>query len=250
MDAAATVKENDFVELEYTAKIAETGEVFDTTSPEIAKESGIYDGHMTYSPVVVCVGKRHVVPGLDKQLAGKEAGKTYMAKLPPDEAFGRKNPRLIQLISTAKFRQQKLMPFPGMQANIDGIAGIVKTVTGGRTIVDFNHPLSGREIEYKFSIKRVITDLSEKVIAVLKLVGISAHAIKVTASDSAASIEFPEELPEKLKADLEEKLKSAIAGLKAVSFTARVGAGSNNANHEKPASGAEAATGNQQGNHA
>ena len=242
MDAAAMIKENDFVELEYTGRIADTGSVFDTTSPQIAKESGLYDAHATYAPVVVCVGKRHVVPGLDKQLAGKETGKPYTARLLPEEAFGRKNPKLIQLISTAKFRQQKLTPFPGMQVNIDGIVGIVKTVTGGRTIVDFNHPLSGRELEYAFSIKRVVTDLQEKVSAVLKLVGISANAVKVTVSDSAASIEFPEELPGQLKNDLEEKLKSAIAELKTVSFTAK--AGSKDIQQEKAAGSANAATKN------
>ncbi len=243
MDSAAIIKENDFVELEYTGRIAGTGDVFDTTSPQIAKESGLYNEHTTYAPVVVCVGKRHVVPGLDKQLAGKEAGKPYTVKLPPEEAFGRKNPKLIQLISTAKFKQQKLVPFPGMQVNIDGIMGVVKTVTGGRTIVDFNHPLSGRELEYSFSIKRVVTSLSEKVGAVLKLIGISINAVKVTVSDSAASIEFPEELPEQLKKDLEEKLKSAIAELKTVYFTAKAKAASKDAQQEKPAGSANAPTG-------
>lgn len=229
MDAAPAVvkdanfiKESDFVELEYTGKVTGTGHVFDTTSAEIAKENGLYDEHATYEPVVVCVGKRHVVIGLDKQLVGKEVGKTYTAKLLPEEAFGRKNAKLIQLISTAKFKQQNLTPFPGMQVNIDGIVGLVKTVTGGRTIVDFNHPLSGRELEYTFSAKRIVTELSEKVKAVLKLVGISVNAVKVSVADSTASIEFPEEVPEQLKKDLEEKLKSAIADLKTVSFTVKV----------------------------
>ena len=216
-----TVKESDFIELEYTAKIAETGVLFDTTSAQIAKENGLYDEHMTYEPVIVSVGKRHVVSGLDKHLVGREVGKTYTVKIPPEEGFGKKNAKLIQLISTAKFKQQNLVPRPGMQVNIDGIVGLVKTVTGGRTVVDFNHPLSGRDIEYTFSVKRIIADLSEKVKAVLKLLGINTNAIKVSVADSAATIEFPEQVPDELKKDLEEKLKSTIADLKAVSFSVK-----------------------------
>src|SRR3989338_2872487 len=216
-----TIKENDFVELDYTGRIAETGEVFDTTSAEVAKEKGIFDERAAYGPAVVCIGKRHLLIGLDKQLVGKEVGKTYTLRLPVEEAFGKKNAKLIQLVSTAKFRQQQLTPFPGMQINIDGILGTVRTVTGGRTIVDFNHPMSGKELEYTATVKRIVADLSEKVKAILRLIGISVNAVNVSVSDGSAAIEFPQEVPEQLKKDIEEKLKSAITELKGVSFTAK-----------------------------
>ena len=50
-----------------------------------------------------------------------------------------------------------------MQLNIDGVVGTVKTVTGGRTLVDFNHPLSGRELVYEVQVKKVVTDTQQKV---------------------------------------------------------------------------------------
>ncbi len=218
---APTIKEDDFVELDYTGRIAETGEVFDTTSAEVAKEKGIFDERAAYGPAVVCIGKRHLLIGLDKQLVGKEIGKTYTFRLPVEEAFGRKNAKLIQLVSTAKFRQQQMTPFPGMQVNIDGILGTVRTVTGGRTIVDFNHPLSGKELEYTATVKRIVTDVSEKVKAILRLIGISINAVNVSVSDGSAAIEFPQEVPEQLKKDIEEKLKSAITDLKGVSFVVK-----------------------------
>lgn len=215
------IKENDFVELDYTGRAADGGEVFDTTSAEIAKKSGIFDERMTYEPAVVCIGKRHLIAGLDKQLVGKNAGQDYTFKIPVDEGFGRKNGKLIQLIATAKFKQQDMTPFPGLQVNIDGIVGTVKAVTGGRTVVDFNHPLSGRDLEYSVFVKRIVAGLSEKVKAVLRLIGISVNAVNVSASDGNAAIEFPQEAPEQLKKDLEEKLKSTIPELKDVSFTVK-----------------------------
>lgn len=221
MVEAAIIRENDFVELEYTGKAVDSGEVFDTTSAAVAKASKIFDGQVSYVPAIVCIGKRHLLPGLDRQLVGKEVGKSYSIRLQPEEAFGRKNAKLIQLISTAKFRQQQLNPFPGLQVNIDGIAGIVKAVTGGRTIVDFNHPLSGRELEYSVLAKRIVTDISEKARAMLKLIGIIPSAVGIFVAEGNVTLDFPKELPEQLKKDLEEKLKSAIPELKAVLFKAK-----------------------------
>lgn len=218
------VKENDFVELDYTGKAADSGEIFDTTSAETAKQAGIFDEHMAYEPAVICVGKRHLLSGLDKQLVGKEVGKNYVFAVLIEDGFGRKNGKLIQLVSTAKFRQQNMTPFPGMQVNIDGIVGTVKAVTGGRTIVDFNHPLSGRNLEYAIFVKRIVSDLAEKVKAVLRLVGISPNSVGIAASDGGVAIEFPQEAPEAMKKDLEEKLKSTISGLDSISFTVKAAA--------------------------
>ncbi len=217
----AQIKENDFVELDYTGRISDGGEVFDTTFAETAKKAGVFDEHTAYWPAVVCIGKKHLIAGLDKQLVGKEVGSSYHFKIPSEDAFGRKDAKLIQLISTSKFRQQNMTPFPGLQVNVDGILGTVRAVTGGRTIVDFNHPLSGRDVEYDVTVKRIINDSTEKVKAVLRLIGISAEAVKASYAEGVVSIEFPEEAPEQLKKDVEEKLKSSMPEIKSVSMSVK-----------------------------
>ena len=221
----SVIRENDFVELDYTGKVAESREVFDTTSGFIARENKIFDENASYGPVIVCIGKRYLIPGLDKQLVGKETGSKQAFRIASEEAFGKKNAKLIQLVSTAKFRQQQLVPFPGMQVNIDGVVGTVKAVTGGRTIVDFNHPLSGRELEYEVTVIRIVTDLAEKVKAVLKFIGIRPEAVKVSVTPGSAVLEFPEKVPEQLKKEIEGKLKSTICGLDSVSFSEKENSG-------------------------
>ena len=49
----------------------------------------------------------------------------------------------------ANFKKQNIIPYLGLQVNIDGILGIIRTVTPGRAIIDFNHPLSGKNLIYK-----------------------------------------------------------------------------------------------------
>jgi len=134
------LKKHDFIEVDYTGKIKESGEVFDTTNIEVAKKNQIFEAERVTGPVVICLGEGLILPGLEKKLEGRELGE-YNIDLSAEEGFGKKSAKLIQLIPTAKFKKQDVRPMPGLQISVDGMMGTIKTVTGGRTIVDFNHPL-------------------------------------------------------------------------------------------------------------
>ena len=149
-----TIKKRDFVEITYTGKIKDTGEVFDTTDEMVAKKNGLGESEQ-YGPVVTCVGEKLVLPGLDQSLEGKNAGDTYSVMVSPDDAFGPKVPQLIQLVPIKKFTQQNIQPYPGLQLNMDGILGTVKTVSGGRTLVDFNHPLAGQALNFTLKVVKI-----------------------------------------------------------------------------------------------
>ena len=47
--------------------------------------------------------------------------------------------------------------------NFDGRVGKVLSVSGGRVLIDFNHPLAGKDLVYEIDIKRKIDDLNEKI---------------------------------------------------------------------------------------
>ena len=49
---------------------------------------------------------------------------------------------------------QTLNPIPSLPVNIDNLNGIIRTVSGGRVIVDFNHPLSGRVLSYNVKVNK------------------------------------------------------------------------------------------------
>ena len=114
------------------------------------------------------VGGTQVLPGLDKFIEDKETG-TFKGELKPENAFGKKNAKLLKLLPKSLFIKQEINPVPGLPVSIDGAEGIIKTVSGGRCIVDFNHPLSGKELEYDLKINRIITDEKEKVESIIEL---------------------------------------------------------------------------------
>lgn len=212
------LKNKNFVEIEYTGRIKEDNLIFDTTDEKLAKENNLYNENMSYGPTVICLGEGQVLKGLEEELIDKETEKEYTVELTPEKAFGKKDPKLIQLIPTSKFSQQNIRPVPGLQLNIDGLLGIVKTVSGGRTLVDFNHPLAGRDIIYKVKINKIITDDKEKIKAYIK-VSLNLKDFDVKIENNIAKITFKKELPKEISERLSKKITELIPNIKNIEFT-------------------------------
>ena len=210
-----TVKKRDFIEIEYTGKIKEDNAVFDTTDEKVAKENNLH-GH-DFSPAVICVGEKQILEGLDKNLEGKEIGGEYEFDVNPEDAFGKKNAKLIQLIPTAKFKQQSIQPMPGMQLNIDGMVGTIKTVSGGRTLVDFNHPLAGKELSYKVRINKKITDGKEKLNGYVKLT-LGTKDFEADIDSGSAKITLKDKIPKEAEKKLIEKIAELMPEIKTTEF--------------------------------
>jgi len=213
----AAIKRNDFVEIEYTGTIKEDNTIFDTTEEKIAKENGVYDKNADYSPAIICIGEHNILKSLDEKMIGKEAGKEYTFDLPPEEAFGKKDAKLIQMIPLNKFREQKIQPVPGLQLNIDGTFGTVRTVSGGRCYVDFNHPLSGKEIIYKVKINRIVEDSKEKLNSLLNL-HLRMKDANVELNGDNAKIETKDDVPKQVQEEFRKMVKRMIPSIKDVNF--------------------------------
>jgi FKBP-type peptidyl-prolyl cis-trans isomerase 2 len=153
----AKTRKGDFIEVEYTGYA--NGEIFDTNIREKARELGDIEAR----PLILCIGQEMVVKGFDRQLADKEVGKEYKIEITPEEGFGKRNPSLIKTVPMSAFREQQMNPAPGMMLNMDGMIAKILSVSGGRVITDFNNPLSGKDIEYEFTVRKIITDDKEKI---------------------------------------------------------------------------------------
>jgi len=209
------VSKRDFVEIEYTGKIKDDNIIFDTTDEKVAKENNLESKDL--GPVVVCAGEEQLLKGIDKALEGKEIGKEYDLVIKPEDAFGSKNAKLIQLIPTSKFKQQNMQPMPGLQVNIDGMVGLIKTVSGGRTLVDFNHPLSGKDLLYKIKINKKIVDDKEKLIGYVKL-SLGTKDFSVEIKENNAKITLKTEIHKESQEKLSKKITELIPGIKKVEF--------------------------------
>jgi len=161
------LQEKDFIEIKFTGRVKD-GEVFDSNIKEDLEEmnkSFNEEGKsIEAKPFIFCLGKGMFLKSLDEFLIGKpEKSELYNVELKPEEAFGNRDSKLTQMIPSRVFKEHKINPVPGIMFNFDGRAGKVLTVSGGRIIVDFNHSLAGKTIEYKINFVRKITDMNEKI---------------------------------------------------------------------------------------
>jgi FKBP-type peptidyl-prolyl cis-trans isomerase 2 len=199
------VKKGDFVEIEYKGFVE--GQLFDTTDAKEAQSLG-FKPNLPYGYVRIRVGEGHLLKGLDENLEGRETEKEYKITLPPEKAFGKKSAELIKMIPKNKFTRSNVNPQPGLTVNIDGVMAQIKTVSGGRVLVDFNHPLSNKEVTYKYKILRKIKedkDIIECLMAVeLNLI---PENYKLDIKEGKAEIKIKEEFKKELEFDKNELIK-------------------------------------------
>ena len=163
------IDNGDFVRVNFTGKVKETDDVFDTTYDEVAQEAGIFEENKTYKPIPIVVGGNHLLPAIEEAIKGLEAGETKHIEVDADNAFGPRNPKLIQLVPIKEFRKQGMNPVPGMRINSEGSTGKILTVNGGRVKVDFNHELAGKDLIYDVEVTEVIEDDDEKIKSMIEL---------------------------------------------------------------------------------
>ena len=200
------IEKGDFVEIDYVGMIKDEDKVFDTTKKKVADKNDL-NPEADYKPITICIGEEHILPALEEQLEGKKTGE-YKFELSPEEAFGKKSAKLLKLVPRKVFRQQDIQPFPGLEVNIDNNFGIVRSVSGGRVIVDFNHPLSGRDLVYEIEVKRFVEDKKEKLESYLNISQIPYDSASV--KEKKATIVLPQELPDPMKEEFEKKVKELM----------------------------------------
>jgi len=91
-----TVKIGDNVSVDYTG-IA-NGSVIVTSIESVAKENNLSVPNRKYIPIRFIVGKGEVIKGLDEGIIGMRAGESKTLTIPPEKAFGLKDPKLIETI--------------------------------------------------------------------------------------------------------------------------------------------------------
>ncbi len=213
------IKKGDFVELEYTGMLKNEQIIFDTTSAETAKKAGIFNEQKEYFPTVVCVGHKQLLKGLDSAVEGAEVGKEKSVEISPEDGFGKKRADLLQLIATQKFRKHGINPVPGLQVNVDNMIGVIKTVTGGRTLVDFNHPCASKELVYTFTVKRIVTETKEKIEALLQQIFGKALIASVEVKEGKAEIALRIEIPKEVQEKCTEKVQESVPEVIEITYT-------------------------------
>ncbi|MBN2335843.1 FKBP-type peptidyl-prolyl cis-trans isomerase [Candidatus Bathyarchaeota archaeon] len=190
------VNKGDFIMVEMTGRTDETGEVFETTNEETAREDGVYDEKRTYGPRLVIVGDGYVLRGLDNRLPGTPFDDETEIEIPAEEAFGERNPANVQMIPYRILRSKGVNPVVGAELDIDGRPAIVRSVGAGRVQIDYNHPLAGRKILYKVKVVEHITDEKKRIGALIgrRFLGIDAGEFSIKKTKKKLRVGVPDQI--------------------------------------------------------
>jgi FKBP-type peptidyl-prolyl cis-trans isomerase SlyD len=145
------IEKNRVVTLHYTLR-DDQGAVLDTSSGR--------------TPLSYLHGKGNIIPGLEQALAGKNAGDKLDVTVAPEQAYGRRDERLVQILPRARFEQGAgLQPGTQLRATTPQGARIVTVVKVERDFVtvDGNHPLAGRTLHFSVEVAEVRRATHEEV---------------------------------------------------------------------------------------
>lgn len=123
------------------------------------------DSNYEREPATFVVGDGSLLPGFEAALAGHRAGDRVRTRLPEERAFGAVNPENIQTFNRERFASMiARSPEPVVPGTVlafaDGagndLPGVIQSIDEALMVVDFNHPLAGREIDFSADILAVI----------------------------------------------------------------------------------------------
>ncbi|MFN3200410.1 MAG: peptidylprolyl isomerase [Bradymonadia bacterium] len=110
-------------------------------------------------PLLYLHGHLNIVPGLEKQLTGKQVGDTFKAVVSPEEGYGVRHPGSAQRIERSEFPAEMEI-IPGMQLVLEDNAGQqvpvwISKVEGDGVWLDSAHPLAGVTLNFDIEVVRV-----------------------------------------------------------------------------------------------
>jgi FKBP-type peptidyl-prolyl cis-trans isomerase SlpA len=120
-------------------------------------------------PATLTLGTGELSPAVEKRLVGMQEGTHATFQIPPGEAFGDRNPQMLQWVARSlldemgdpheKYQVGDVVQFPTPDG-MASYAGSVRQVgRGGDTeavLFDFNHPLAGQPVTFEVQLIGVL----------------------------------------------------------------------------------------------
>jgi len=189
------ITKGDFILIDYVGRVKETSEVFDTTTEEVAKKERLYKEGEIYEPRLVAVGEGWVLKALDESLLNFELNKTASVEIPPEKAFGHRDPEKVRLVPLRRLTARGITPQLGMGLEFDGKPAIVRTMGSGRVQLDFNPPLAGKTLVYEVTIQKKLETKEEKINALIhrRIPTVDIKKFNFEISETEAVVSVPDE---------------------------------------------------------
>ena len=196
-----TFDKGSLILVDYTAKVKDSEEVFDTTLEEDAKKYSIHEQNVKYQPKLVSIGEVSypVLKGLDEALAKTSAGDKLTVEVTPDKGFGERDSGKVRMIPIRKLGEDAEKVSVGDTIEVDNKRGIIRFIGSGRVQVDYNHRYAAKTILFDVNVLKSLDAPKDKIDGILKnRLPVEDSKISFDLNDKEVNITVPEEI---LRAD-------------------------------------------------
>ena len=120
------------------------------------EDGKVLDSSQGKQPLQYIQGTEAIIPGLESVMLGKKVGDKFSANIEPEQGYGMPKEEMIQHVDKAQF---EITPEVGMQFQADTASGptiiTVTEVTEDKVVVDANHPLAGKILNFDIEVVEV-----------------------------------------------------------------------------------------------
>ncbi len=125
---------------------------------EVRDGSEVVDSNVGGHPLVFMFGKGQIIPGLESALASMSVGEKGDVLVKAADAYGDYNAEALQELPKEQFAGIDLnigMTLYGQGEDGGTVQVIVKEISEESVVIDFNHPLAGKDLMFSVTLLNV-----------------------------------------------------------------------------------------------
>lgn len=116
----------------------------------------LVDSTFDEEPATFTVGDGNLLAGFEERVIGLKAGHQETFTISPEKGFGQHNPSNLQTIKRDQFGDditlEKGLVLSFADAQNAELPGVVAEFNDSDVVIDFNHPLAGKEVLFEVAI--------------------------------------------------------------------------------------------------
>jgi FKBP-type peptidyl-prolyl cis-trans isomerase 2 len=159
-----TAKTGDNVTVDYVLTVGDNTSVVDTSNATIARNAGIYnEAREPYEPITFVIGSGNYLPDLENATIGMKVGETKNVTITAANGYGEYDPTALQPINMSEFIDLNITPVVNdslsgvyyWPVRIDSINVNASDYNNSTVLVDFNHPMAGKELHFQITLRKI-----------------------------------------------------------------------------------------------
>jgi FKBP-type peptidyl-prolyl cis-trans isomerase SlyD len=133
---------------------------------EVRDGDKVVDSNVGGAPLVFMFGKGQIIPGLETGIVNMEIGEKADILVKPADAYGEYNADATQEVPADQFAGIELevgMTLYGQGEDGGTVQVTVKEIKEDTVVIDFNHPLAGKDLMFSVTLNNVRDASAEEV---------------------------------------------------------------------------------------